>query len=301
MKSAVRSMDAVPQRRVAGESRLVAMWALYGLTIRQHLHGKRWMVMSVLLALPAILALVIRLTSPDALTREVEFMLEFMLVPQALLPLVALVYAAGIIQDEQEEQTLTYLLIRPISKPAIFAVKLLATLTTTVALTWAATGLTYAAIFVGAEAGSDGTLLRCAKAAGIHSLAVIAYCCLFSLMSLVTRWTLISGILYTAIVEGLLANLPFGIRLITVIYYTRLIAYHNLDFNITVGPQNFERTQNIAADAWQYELVKDPDMSAHPTVQSCILILAGVSFAMSLFAAFLCARREFYVKTPETA
>ena len=42
-----------------------------------------------------------------------EFLLAFMFIPQLLLPLVALLYASGMIQDEQEEQTITYLLDPP--------------------------------------------------------------------------------------------------------------------------------------------------------------------------------------------
>ena len=78
-----------------------------------------------------------------------------MFIPQAMLPLVALVYASGIVRDEQEEQTITYLLIRPIPKWAFYSVKLLATLTTTVVLTAALTALVYAAIYVGATPSGE--------------------------------------------------------------------------------------------------------------------------------------------------
>ena len=71
----------------------------------------------------------------------------FMFIPQALLPLVALVYASGILQDEQEGQTITYLLIRPIPKWALYIVKLLATITMAILLTAVFTALTYAAIY----------------------------------------------------------------------------------------------------------------------------------------------------------
>ena len=50
-------------------------------------------------------------------------------------PLVALLYASGMIQDEQEEQTITYLLVRPLPKWALCLVKLLAIITTAVLLT----------------------------------------------------------------------------------------------------------------------------------------------------------------------
>lgn len=42
------------------------------------------------------------------------------------------------------------------------------------------------------------------------------------------------GILYAAIFEGLLANLPLSIRLIKVIYYTRIIAYRALPFLVPI-------------------------------------------------------------------
>src|SRR5947209_4341195 len=119
--------DDVPRLAPPRGSLLTSLWTLYTLTFRQHLHGRRWMVMAVLFLLPAALAVLIRATAEGAPPREVEFVLGFFFIPQALLPLVALVYASGIIQDEQEEQTLTYLLIRPIPRWAIYGVKLLAT------------------------------------------------------------------------------------------------------------------------------------------------------------------------------
>lgn len=281
-------------RRTLGGFGLTSLWALYGLTFRQHLHGKRWIVMTGLFMLPVGLAILIRAVAPDVPLRMLEFILAYMFVPQALLPLVALVYASGIIQDEQEEQTLTYLLIRPIPKWAIYAVKLLATLTTTIALTAIFVTLTYTAIYLGGDTSFAAVWLRCLKTIGIHSLGVAAYCCLFGLMSLMTKRTLIVGILYSALVEGLLANLPFGIRLITVIYYTRLIAYRALDFAVT-HPQG---KVDVAAEAWQFEIVKDPGLTEHPSLRSCMLILSAASVLFTLFAAYLCARREFHVKTP---
>ena len=95
------------------------------------------------------LALVVRTTAPDVPSIALEFLFSFMFVPQAVLPLLALLYASGMIQDEQEDQTLTYLLIRPISKWALYIVKLLATLTTTMAMTCVFTVLMYAAIYLG--------------------------------------------------------------------------------------------------------------------------------------------------------
>jgi len=296
MSSAISASTNAPasQPRAFSVS-LSSLTTLFVLTLRQYLHGKRWMVMAALFVLPAALAILLRATAPNVPAGGLEFLIVFMLIPQALLPLVALVYASGMLQDEQEEQTITYLLIRPIPKWALYLVKLLATLTTTVILTAFFTALTYAAIYIGADAGGENITARCLKAMSIHGLAVIAYCCLFGLISVFTKRTLLAGIVYAVIIEGVLANLPFGIRLITIIYYARLIAYRSLNF-VVQAPQGPE---NIAAEAWQLDLRRDPDLLNHPQLDTCLFVLFASSLVCAILAALLCSRKEFYVKTPE--
>jgi ABC-2 type transport system permease protein len=292
---AVRQLDQPTASRPVRELNLSGLWTLYTFTLRQHRHGKRWMIMAVLMLLPAGLAILVRSTAHDVPGVAMEFIFAFMFIPQALLPLASLIYASGMIQDEQEEQTITYLLVRPIPKWAIYLMKLLATLTVVVGLTVVFTALTYAAIYLGAKNTEENVLIRCLRASSIHALAVVAYCCLFGLMSLITKRILIVGILYIALVEGLFANLAFGIRLITVIYYARLIAYRTLAFIVPTpeGPSNF------AADAWQLDIRNDPNLLEHPQLATCLTILLVASAACGLLAAFLCSRREFHVKTPE--
>jgi ABC-2 type transport system permease protein len=275
---------------------LRALAALYALTVRQHLHGKRWLVLGALFLLPGLLAGLIRATTDELQPAMLEFLFVFMLIPQALLPLVALLYGSGIIQDEQEEQTLTYLLIRPISKWALYVVKTLATLTTTVALTAVFTALTYAAIYVGADTAGENIPLRCLKAIGIHAASVAAYSCLFGAMSLLTKRTLILGFLYAAFFEGFLANLPFSIRLLTIIYYSRLIAYRSLTF-LATGPGGHKI--DMAAEAWQFPVTEDPLLVEQPSLRTCLLVLLAVSVVSTALGAYLCSRREFHVKTPE--
>jgi ABC-2 type transport system permease protein len=278
-------------------SSVASLWTLFTLTLRQHQHGKKWMVMAGLMLLPVGLVILVRCTARDVPAPVLEFIFAYMLIPQALLPLASLIYASGMIQDEQEEQTITYLLIRPISKWAIYLVKLLATVTVVVALSAVLTALTYAAIFIGSGSAHSDVLVRCMQTMLIHGLAVITYCCLFGLLALITKRILIVGILYIAIFEGLFANLAFGIRLITVIYYARLIAYHTLSFVV----QTPNGTENLAADAWQLDLIKDPSLLLHPQLSTCILVLVISATVAAVFAAFLCSRREFHVKTPEKA
>jgi ABC-2 type transport system permease protein len=265
------------------------------LTLRQHLHGRRWIVVALLFLLPAALAVLIR-SAPPTIHRFIEFVLVWILIPQALLPLVALLYASGIIQDEQEDQTITYLLIRPIPKWLLYWIKMAATWTTTVFLVILLTVLTYVAVYAGTDADATAISLRWLKAAAILSLATIAYCSLFGLLSLLTRRTLLVGILYTAVMEGLLANLPLSLRWGTILYYTRLLAYRTMEFLVT-WPRG--RKVDVAATAWQLNKESDPTLAEHPALNTCILVLVCGSIICTAIAAFLCSQREFHVKTPE--
>ncbi len=223
---------SIASRSTPRTSRASAYWTLYTLTLRQHLHGKRWLVMGLMFLLPVGLAILLRATAPNVAPQSLEFSLVMMFIPQALLPIIALLYASGIIQDEQEEQTITYLLLRPIPKWAIYTLKLLAAMTTTSLLVFVFTGLTYVAIYLGGDVPIGEVAVRWLTASSIFALSAITYCSLFGLLSLLTKRILVVGILYTAVVEGLLANFPFSIRLVTVVYYARLIAYRTMSFEV---------------------------------------------------------------------
>jgi ABC-2 type transport system permease protein len=254
------------------------------------------MAVAILFLLPAGLAILIRATHAPVPSRFLEFLLSWILIPQALLPLVALLYASGIIQDEQEEQTITYLLIRPIYKWMLYWIKMAATWTTIVLLVVVLIVLTFAAIYAGSETDFATWSLRCLKAAAILSLASIAYCSIFGAISLLTKRTLIVGILYTAIVEGLLASLPLSLRWGTVIYYTRLLAYRTMDFVIT-WPRG--REDDVAATAWSLYTETDPTLAEHPQLSTCIWVLVCTSLVCTALAGRICTSREFHVKTPE--
>jgi ABC-2 type transport system permease protein len=288
--------EHLPRDAMHRTSRMGACWSLYTLTLRQHLHGRRWMALALLFLLPGGIATLVRATGEPVPGRFLEFLLIWVLIPQALLPLVALLYASGIVQDEQEEQTITYLLIRPIPKWLIYSVKMAATWTTAVLLVIALTILTFLANYSASDIEIASVSYRCLMASVILSLAVIAYCSLFGLMSLLTKRILVVGVLYTAIVEGLLATLPLSVRMVTIVYYTRLIAYQTLDF-VVIWPGG--RKDDVAAAAWSIDTSTDPELLSYPQISTCVLTLLFASVAFTTFAAWLCSRREFHVKTPE--
>src|SRR4029077_3517464 len=147
--------------------------ALFGMTLRQHLRGRRLFVVAFLYLLPVGLVILVRSVETHTNALGAEMGMLFMLIPHTLVPLTALLYATGMIQDEIEEQTLTYLLVRPLPKWGIYAVKLLATLLLVVLLAGFFTALTEVVIYWGApEMAAQLAPLRLLKTIGLITLAL---------------------------------------------------------------------------------------------------------------------------------
>ena len=192
--------------------------------------GRRLVIFSMLFALPIFFAVLAHRFADPYLASEAETVLIFGLIPQALLPLLRSLYASGMVQDEVEEQTLTYLLIRPIPRWLIYVVKVVATwlvasaLATVftaeaalVAVYWGVPGLSPTALAQGRAHRPDHELkpvrlrrhLRRAQPDG-------------------TPLPGRGGGIYRG-VRGSLANIDFVMRRVTVMYYLRVLSCAWLD------------------------------------------------------------------------
>jgi ABC-2 type transport system permease protein len=273
----------IPRRSRSGE--LSALAALFALTVRQHTHGRRLLVLGLLYLLPCALAIVLRNLSPPAPAEALEFALVFTLLPHGLAPLTALLYAAGVVSDEVEEQTLTYLLLRSMPRWAIYLTKLLATLCVTMLLVAVAVLALYAAIYAGAPEFAGEALPRAGKVIALMALAQVGYCALFGFLGLFTRRSLIAGIAYIVAIEGVLANLDFVGRSLTIVYYVRTLTLRWLD----LPREQLRRCEEV----WNMT-----DLEKLPSSGDCVLTLLGFGVVVSLLSAIWFARREFHVKTP---
>jgi ABC-2 type transport system permease protein len=273
----------VPRRSLSGG--LSALAALFELTVRQHTHGRRLLVLALLYLLPCALAVLLRNLPRPAPADALEFALILTLLPHGLAPLTALLYAAGVVSDEVEEQTLTYLLLRSVPRWQLYLTKLVATLCVTSLLVATAVAALYAAIYAGTPEFGSKVLPRAGGAIVIMSLAQVGYCALFGLVGLVTRRSLIVGIAYIVAVEGVLANLEFVGRALTVVYYVRTLVLRWLD----LPTEQFRRCQ----EAWGMA-----EMDKLPSSGVCVLVLLGIGAVVSAVSALWFARSEFRVKTP---
>jgi ABC-2 type transport system permease protein len=271
----------IPSSRSAGKSSVLsALAALFVLTLRQHLRGRRLIVLCFLFILPSVLAVIIKLSSHPPLPGELEFALVLNLLPSALATLTALLYAAGIVRDEVEEQTLTYLLLRPLPRWALYITKLLATILVTSLLTGLFTALTMLVIYWDAPDQWRAAMLeRAPRTVALLAMTQAAYCSLFAAVSLILRWVLITGIGYIILFEGLLANLDLLTRHLTVMYYFRVLSMRWFD-----PPESHEWSINL---------------DTAPSAGNCLLTLLLMSLVLTLFGAWRMTRGEFRMKTPE--
>jgi ABC-2 type transport system permease protein len=259
---------------------LTALGALFGLSLRQSLRGRRLLVLSLLFLLPSALAVVVRFAPRPPPASLLEFAFVFNLIPHALATLTALLYAAGMIQDEVEEQTLTYLLLRPLPRWALYLTKLAVTWLVTSALTAVFTTLAFAVIYWGTpELWGEVLPTRAAKVAALLALSQAGYCSLFGVLSLLTRRSLIAGLAYIIAFEGLLANIDLVVRKLTVMYYFRVLSIRWL----------------APADSKEWSIRLDEA----PTDLGCVLTVLTATAVFALLGAVLMMRQEFRMKTPE--
>jgi len=262
--------------------------ALFTNTLARQLWSKRALVFALLYALPIALAVLIQQVGAGFKGPSVgyepafaEFVLLFNLLPQVFIPLTALVFASGMIQDEIEDQTITFLLIRPLPRWSIYAAKLAATLLGSIILTAAATAVIFVVIGWGQPEywGSGGGSSRMLMVITLYALSLTAYHAIFGLLSLLMRKAILLGVAYIILLEGWVANIDFVIRKGTVMYYFRILSERWIELG--------------RADDYNLNL---PDA---PTLQTSVLILLGTTAVTAILAMLLMSTREFRVKTPE--
>ena len=164
--------------------------AIAGLTVRQSLARRRWLVVSVLAALPVIMAMLTRLYAsqdqePIGVLIEILSALSFTVV----VPIVALTLASSGFGAEVDDGTVVYLLTKPIPRPEIVVTKLVVTALIAVVLAVAST-LAAGAIALG---GFDATRLLIGFAVGA-ALGSVLYTAVFLALGLVTRRGMLVGL-----------------------------------------------------------------------------------------------------------
>jgi ABC-2 type transport system permease protein len=272
-------LPVVEPVRLSRRVPLSALLTLVDITAARQTRGRRLLVFSLLFALPIVFAALAHRFQVPYEAPDVETFLIFGLIPQALVPLTALLFASGMVQDDVEEQTLTYLLIRPIPRWLIYVAKVAATWLVLSALAAVFTSGALAAVYWGTSDLEATELIRRALViSGLLALSLFAYVAIFGGLSLSTKRSLVLGVGYIVVFEGVLANIDFVVRHATVMYYVRTLSV---------------RWLGLSGLDWTIDTATAPDTS------TCLLVLSGIGVVFTLLGSWLFSAREFRVKTPE--
>ena len=247
-------------------------WVVTTLTARYLLSTRRVIAMGLIVAVPVLLAgslALARVRSFDILLFQVLMIPLFL---QVVLIFVTLVNATALIREEIDDNTLPYLLTRPVSKPAIVASKYAGYLGTVLVLLVPPVVLAYAITegYSGVPIGTDADVLL-----GFFAVTVLgsaAYGALFLFLSVLLRKPLPVGLMIGFLWESVVGSLPGNVPKLSIIYYLR----STLKGTIEIGPLTGFRTDVSAGGA------------------AVILILVSVAFLVAAMLVF--QRNEFRQK-----
>ncbi len=270
------------RRAVSGGtwSNISGILALFGVTLRRLCRGQRIWLGVLTAAVPILIVLLARSQGelPGDRADRTEAALVFGLMAQMLVPIMALWLASGLVQDEVEEQTLTYLLMRPVPRPLIYLTKLAAAILVSAAIASVSSILLQLTIHWDDPNRLTIALDRGGKLAGAFSLGLLAYNALFGLLGLAMKKPQGVGVIYIVVLEGVLANIDFIFRRFTILYYVRVLMLRWLGM-----------------DGKRFNV----DASVAPSNAECIFTLIGIAAVLGVVGGIVFASREFRVKTPE--
>lgn len=226
--------------------------------------GKRFLAAALLASLAPVLAVVIRDEDPVVLVRIVaQLLLPF------LLPLVAISLGSGLLYDEAEEGTLTFLFATPVSKAGIVLGKWSAALAAGWAVGIVSLGATLLLTPVSLE-GLDPFVRGCWLAV---LLGYPAYLGVFTLLGTLFRRGFLAGLIYAYGYELVIAFVPGAAKRLSLGYFVRsLIKPHS------PAEEPFE--------GMFFGLPPDPE-------GTCIAVLGGAALLALALALLVVPRKEF--------
>jgi len=225
----MRSTESDPQQPAAAAGIGAVLW----FALRLQLSSPRTLVLGLLHLVPLLLAGawwvsrqfdLLRVFSDG---REVFGFMVMTLYRPTLLLLSTLFYGSAVVREEVENKTLTYLLLRPIPKWAIFLGRYLAAILIVLLLLAASLVLSYS---VCALEGGFGTFVRnldlLARDLGALALGAFAYTAVFALLSAAFKHPMLIGLAFAFGWENLVGHLPLLVGKLTLSHHLRALLTH---------------------------------------------------------------------------
>ena len=197
---------------------------IWTLTWRAKLARKRiFLVIGSMTALPLLFAYIgFKIGFP---VEEFHFFLAQLYLP-LVVPLFCLSNFGAVIRDELQEDTMAFLITRPVSRAKLFLLKYLALAAW---LQIIVLGNALAFWLVGVWLGIPGAASLIALLAAVQFLAVLAFGALASLIGLITQKYLVAGIVYGFIVEFGIGKIPTNINVLSISRHLKTFLAWNAD------------------------------------------------------------------------
>jgi ABC-2 type transport system permease protein len=225
----------------AGKERARAVypvWTLLGLTLRELVGTKRALLYLAMLLVPvacsAWYAAGEEMGQDPLYLWGVIFVLAYL---DFIVPMTALLLGSTLISGEQEGQTLTYLLTRPVPRWLVVLVKYGAAAgVAIVGLTLSMLGTYWMLTLHPYPPTGDKNFLYWALLAGVGIAALLVYLAIFLFAGMRFRRPAIAGLVFILAWENPIGFLNGVVRYLTVVHYLRSLAIHATKGVIVLPP-----------------------------------------------------------------
>ncbi|MFP6594393.1 MAG: ABC transporter permease subunit [Dehalococcoidia bacterium] len=190
------------------------MLTIYRLSLTQMLRPQRLLILLFIAAIPIALAVVAAIFPPDGedLVSFRDNVLMGPMVISAVLPIITVVLATASLGHEIEDQTMTYLFLKPVPRWGIVLPKFLATITVAGVVVIGSGVLT-------TVIAPEGSFVTSAAAAAGLAIGVVAYTAIFTWAGLMTNHALALGLVYVFVWEAAIVGFLQGVRWLSVRHY----------------------------------------------------------------------------------
>jgi ABC-2 type transport system permease protein len=213
------------------------MGSVYLLTLRQLSGRWRILIMTVLSAMPVLIAALMLSSREAPSISDFEGSILSAMLAGSIAPLIVLAIAAAAFAIELEDRTLANLTLSPIARWQIVVPKLLAS-------------ITIAAPFIAASAFATSYIaylgdVKAVAAVTISAIVGVAlYSSAFIWLGLLTTNAIGVGLLYIVLWEGFFARFVAGVRLLSIRYHSTALM-HGLDERRFAWTQHLSLTVTI--------------------------------------------------------
>jgi len=218
------------------------MLTIYKLSLTQMLRPKRLLILLFIASVPIALSVVAAIFPPD--TEDlVSFRDDFLMGPMvisAVLPIVTVVLGTASLGHEIEDQTMTYLFLKPVPRWGIILPKFLATITVAGVVVIGSGVLTTVIV-------PEGSVTTSVAAAVGLAVGVLAYTSIFTWAGLMTSHALAVGLVYVFVWEAAIVGFLQGVRWLSIRHYTEATIHGFDDIQFAGDTATLTLSQALAA------------------------------------------------------